>query len=103
MLGRKEAAGNEGRRACEMLASRKNSSRAVAMSCRLAVIYAWTNQTDQAFAVLNEVAGQVASSYGSLAYQLSCGDLKLNPIWDPLRGDPRFASLVLKLSPPATR
>ncbi len=103
MLGRKEEAGNEGRRACEMLASRKNSSRAVAMSCRLAAIYAWTNQPDQAFTVLNEAAGQVASSYAGLAYQLTYGDLQLNPIWDPLRADPRFASLVLKLSPPATK
>ena len=39
MLGRKEEAGTEGRRACELLAARKNSSRAVAMSCRLGAIY----------------------------------------------------------------
>ncbi len=103
MLGRKEEAGNEGRRACELLASRKNTARAVAMSCRLAAIYTWTGQPDRAFAVLDETAGQVASSYASLAYELTYGDLKLNPIWDPLRGDPRFASLLQKLSPPAKK
>ena len=27
------------------------------------------------------------------------GDLKLNPIWDPLRGDPRFEKIVASLAP----
>jgi serine/threonine-protein kinase len=29
------------------------------------------------------------------------GDLKLNPIWDPLRGDPRFEKIVASLAPNA--
>ena len=31
--------------------------------------------------------------------QPSYGDLKLNPMWDPLRGDPRFDSLIERLAP----
>ena len=27
------------------------------------------------------------------------GDLRLNPIWDPLRGDPRFDKIVASLAP----
>ena len=27
------------------------------------------------------------------------GDLKLNPMWDPLRGDPRFEKIVASLAP----
>ena len=30
------------------------------------------------------------------------GDLKLNPIWDPLRGDPRFEKIVASLAPKPT-
>jgi hypothetical protein len=27
------------------------------------------------------------------------GDLKLDPVWDPLRGDPRFEKIVAVLAP----
>jgi hypothetical protein len=27
------------------------------------------------------------------------GELKLNPLWDPLRGDPRFEKIVASLAP----
>jgi cell wall assembly regulator SMI1 len=30
---------------------------------------------------------------------LSYGLLKLHPIWDPLRGDPRFEKIVASLAP----
>jgi len=29
----------------------------------------------------------------------SCGALKLHPVWDPLRGDPRFEQIVASLAP----
>jgi hypothetical protein len=42
--------------------------------------------------------------YGVLqgTMDLSCvtyGDLKFNPLWDPLRGDPRFEKIVSSLAP----
>jgi serine/threonine protein kinase/Tfp pilus assembly protein PilF len=33
---------------------------------------------------------------------VSYGDLKLNPLWDPLRGDPRFEKIVASLAPKPT-
>jgi hypothetical protein len=30
---------------------------------------------------------------------LSYGQLKLMPVWDPLRGDPRFEKIVASLAP----
>ena len=32
---------------------------------------------------------------GSYTY----GDLRLSPLWDPLRGDPRFEKIVASLAP----
>ena len=32
---------------------------------------------------------------GSYTY----GDLRLSPLWDPLRGDPRFETIVNSLAP----
>jgi hypothetical protein len=33
------------------------------------------------------------------SYMLSYGALKLFPVWDPLRGDPRFEKIVASLAP----
>ena len=30
------------------------------------------------------------------------GDLRLSPLWDPLRGDPRFEKIVVSLAPKET-
>jgi tetratricopeptide (TPR) repeat protein len=36
---------------------------------------------------------------GASAFGATYGDLKLNPVWDPLRGDPRFEKIVASLAP----
>jgi TolB-like protein len=36
------------------------------------------------------------------AFGATYGDLKLNPVWDPLRGDPRFEKIVALLAPKPT-
>jgi hypothetical protein len=33
------------------------------------------------------------------SFVLSYGALKLHPLWDPLRGDPRFEQIVTSLAP----
>ena len=40
----------------------------------------------------------VTKTPGSYTY----GDLRLSPMWDPLRGDPRFEKIVASLAPKET-
>jgi hypothetical protein len=58
----------------------------------LAVIYAWTGEKDRAIEQLAEAAKLPG---GVISY----GYLRLNPLWDPLRGDPRFEAIVASLAP----
>ncbi len=57
----------------------------------LAMIYAWCGDKDAAFKQLEtSVQNPVGITYG---------ELKLDPTWDSLRGDPRFEKLVVSLAP----
>jgi len=58
----------------------------------LAVIYAWTGDKDHAIERLSEAARQPGS-------HVTYGYLRLNPLWDPLRGDPGFEAIVASLAP----
>ncbi len=58
----------------------------------LAVIYAWGGEKDRAIERLTKIVNLPGS-------HLSYGDLRLNPLWDPLRGDPRFEAIVASLAP----
>jgi cell wall assembly regulator SMI1 len=57
----------------------------------LAVIYAWTGETDLALEKLSLLASIPAS--------LSYGHLCLSPEWDPLRNDPRFENIIASFAP----
>jgi TolB-like protein/Flp pilus assembly protein TadD len=93
-LGHKEAALQEGRRAIELLPVEKDSVNGSYMIQYFAVIAAWTGEKDLALQQLEiGVRAPVASQ------ALSYGGLKLLPFWDPLRGDPRFESIVASLAP----
>jgi hypothetical protein len=63
----------------------------------LAVIYAWTGEKDLAIEQL-ELAIAAKGPLGT-----HYGELKLDPEWDPLRGDPRFEKIVKKAVTHATR
>ena len=52
----------------------------------LARIYAMTGRVDEAVDELEYVL--------SIPADLSVWDLRLDPMWDPLRGDPRFEALT---------
>lgn len=90
-LGRKEEALREGRRAVELLPISKDAVAGTAFAINLAQIYAWTGKKDLAIEQIAAVE--------RVPNQLSYGLLKLHPIWDSLRGDPRFEKIVADLAP----
>ena len=90
-LGRKEEALREGRRACELLPISKDALDGVALAVNLAQIYAWTGEKDLAIEQIAAVE--------RVPNLLSYGYLKLHPMWDSLRGDPRFEKIVASVAP----
>jgi hypothetical protein len=59
----------------------------------LAMIAGWAGDKDFACEQLASVIARPTD--------LSYGQLKLMPWWDPLRGDPRFEQIVASLAPKA--
>ena len=90
-LGRKEDALREGRRAVELLPSTKDALNGTEVLYFYAVICAWTGERDQAIQQLQTLARLPAG--------VSYGEIRLDPFWDPLRGDPRFEKIVTSLAP----
>jgi serine/threonine-protein kinase len=93
-LGRKEEALREGRRAVELLPMEKDAPHGADMVKYLAMIAAWVGDKDFAC----EQLAMAIHGPSSLSY----GQLKLMPVWDPLRGDPRFDKIVASLAPQNT-
>jgi TolB-like protein/Tfp pilus assembly protein PilF len=85
-LGRKEEAIREGRRACELLPMTKDAVDGVAFVVNLAQAYTWTGEKALAIEALAKAL--------SVPNDCHYGELRLHPIWDPLREDPRFQKLM---------
>jgi TolB-like protein/Flp pilus assembly protein TadD len=94
-LGRREEAVEEARRAYD-LASNVAIDAPVA-ACNLAIVYAWTGQSDLALDVLEKWITRPAGA--NQPNQPTYGDFQLNPVWDPLRSNARFQALVQRLAP----
>ncbi len=90
-LGRKAEAIAEGRRACELLPVAQDAVDGPVIAANLAQILAWTGEKT---AAVEQIA-----AVERVPNQLSYGLLKLNPVWDDLRGDPGFEALVATLGP----
>jgi len=93
-LGRKEEALNEGKRAMELARTVKNAFVEPSVKMCFAIICAWTGERELALGQL-EVLTKTPGNY-------TYGDLRLSPMWDPLRGDPRFEKIVASLAPKET-
>ena len=93
-LGRKEEALREGRRAVELLPVEKDSVNGLHMIEYLAMIAAWVGEKDLACEQLAK-----AIRYPMYPSDVSYGELKLMPWWDPLRGEPCFEKIVNSLAP----
>jgi serine/threonine-protein kinase len=90
-LGQKDLAIARGRRAVELMPTSKDFVLGAVLAKNLAVIYAAVGEKDLALEQLT----RAAEMPGDVNY----GDLRLNPAWDPLRGDPRFDQIVGSLAP----
>jgi serine/threonine-protein kinase len=87
-LGQKDAAIAEGKRAVELLPESQDAFDGPEVTAVLAQIYARTGEQDQAFGLLDHL---LATPNG-----LTVPIVKLDPLWDPLRKDPRFQALIDK-------
>jgi serine/threonine protein kinase/tetratricopeptide (TPR) repeat protein len=99
-LGRKEEALSEGRRAMELRARALptaqdpmfgSSTNETSLKMSFAMICAWAGEPDLALEQLEAVT----KIPGGPSY----GGLRLDPMWDPLRGNPRFEKIVASLAP----
>ena len=92
VIGNKEDAIREGERAVELMPVSKNAIEGATLVRYLAAIYAWTGEKDRAIQRLAETTYLPGS-------HISYGYLKLHPLWEPLRSDPRFQAIVNSLAP----
>ncbi|MGB8341376.1 MAG: hypothetical protein WCE51_07300, partial [Chthoniobacterales bacterium] len=90
-LGRKDDALREARRAVELLPVAKNALDGPDALYCYAAICAETGERDLALRHL-EVLAKIPAG-------VTYGDLRLNPFWTSLRGDPRFDMIVASLAP----
>src|SRR6266496_1928099 len=87
-LGRKQEAIAEGKRAVGLLPESQDALDGPKGTDALAQIYAWTGESDEAFRLLDHLL--------AIPSGLTIPILKLDPVWDPLRKDPRFQALIDK-------
>jgi len=90
-LGRKEDAINEGKKAVELLPESEDAVEGPQATALLAEIFAWVGEHDEAFRLLDHLL--------KIPNGLTVSTLKLDPIWDPLRSDPRFQKLCEEKQP----
>ncbi|HEX8076803.1 MAG TPA: hypothetical protein VF511_03230, partial [Chthoniobacterales bacterium] len=90
-LSRKEEAVREGRRAVELRPLTEDAVDGSTVLSSLAMIYAWVGDINAAMDVL----ATLAKTPGGPPF----GQLKFDPDWDAVRGDPRFAAMLNELQP----
>jgi hypothetical protein len=75
----------------ELLPVEKDAVAGSEIAALFAIICVWSGDRDVAIRQLELVT--------RIPCYLSYGLLKLEPYWDPLRGDPRFEKIVASLAP----
>jgi serine/threonine protein kinase/Tfp pilus assembly protein PilF len=90
-LGRQEDAIREAHRALESRPLAQFPQAAKGYVSNLALVYALSGEREKAIDQL-EILSKLEAS-------ISYGDLRCNPYWDGLRGEPRFQALVASMAP----
>ena len=91
-LGVKEKALEYGELAVEILPVSKDAIQGLVHLEKLAGIYAITGENDKAIELLEKILAMPA------AILVTPGIMRLDPMWDPIRNDPRFNKLIDKYS-----
>ncbi|MGI8430795.1 MAG: tetratricopeptide repeat protein, partial [Chthoniobacterales bacterium] len=95
ILGNKEEAVKEGRRATELLPLEQDSVRGMELRVNLVYIYGWIGELDNAFEELERLMKiPRGPRYGHLRYY---------PQYDPLRKDARFQKILASVAPRNSR
>ena len=90
-LGRKELAIQEAQHAVHLMPLSKDIYDGALVLEGLAQVYTWTNEPDRAIELLQKLTAMPSYIYYAR--------LKLYPMWNPLRSDPRFQQIVNSLAP----
>jgi hypothetical protein len=90
-LGNKEEAIAEGHRASELLPVTQDAIIGTDILEHLTITYAWCGEKERALENLSFLA--------TIPSDINYGMLRLDPTWDSLRSDPRFAKIVALLAP----
>jgi tetratricopeptide (TPR) repeat protein len=87
-LGQKENAIKESKKATELLPESEDAVDGPKATAALAEIYAAVGEHDEAFRLIDHLL--------TVRNGLTVPLLKLDPVWDPLREDPRFQAMIDK-------
>jgi tetratricopeptide (TPR) repeat protein len=87
-LGEKDAALTEARRATELLPESKDAFGGPEIAGGVAEVHAILGDNGRAIEILDGLLSRPSA--------VTVQGLKVNPIWDPLRNDPRFQALIEK-------
>ena len=99
-LSRKDQAIREGREVVEFWSAR-DARVAPDTKIRLTIVYLWSGDREAALRELSQVVRAPAwTPTPPFCPGMSAGDLKLNPLWDELRGDQRFQKLIVEAARP---
>ncbi len=90
-LGEKEAALAEAARASELLPESKDAFEGPNITEGVAAVHCILGNSDRAIELLDGLLSRPSATMVSL--------LKINPLWDPIRNDPRFQALLAKYTP----
>ena len=99
LMGRKNDAIAEGRRAVELKPESKDALDGSLMNGYLALIYARVGENDLAIPLIERLL-KTPGAVDSANYSITVNDLKYRWEWDPLRNDPRFKQLIAEARPP---
>jgi len=87
-LGEKEAAIAEAKRGTELLPESVDAFDGPVCTQTLAEVYAVVGEYDKALTIVDGLLSRPA--------QLTIAQLKMSPLWDPIRQDPRFIAMLQK-------